>query len=57
MGFSSLEDWSGLPFPSPGEIPDLMTEPASLVSPLLAGGPTAPPGKPLKWEIGSFADH
>ena len=29
MGFSRQEDWSGLPFPSPGDLPDLGTEPGS----------------------------
>ena len=29
MGFSSLEYWSGLPFPSPRDIPDPGFEPAS----------------------------
>ena len=29
MGFSRLEYWSGLPFPSPGDPPDPGTEPGS----------------------------
>ena len=29
MGFSRQEDWSGLPFPSPGDIPYPGIEPAS----------------------------
>ncbi|CAI9153925.1 unnamed protein product [Rangifer tarandus platyrhynchus] len=29
MGFSRQEYWSGLPFPSPGDIPDLEVEPGS----------------------------
>ena len=29
MGFSRQEYWSGLPFPSPGELPDPGTEPRS----------------------------
>ena len=29
MGFSKQEYWSGLPFPSPGELPDPGTEPRS----------------------------
>ena len=37
MGFSRQEYWSGLPFPSPGDLPDLGIEPASLMSPALAG--------------------
>ena len=34
MGFSRQEYQSGLPFPSPGDLPDPMIEP---VSPALAG--------------------
>ena len=47
MGFSRQEEyWSGLPFPSPGDLPDPGTEPAS---PVLAGRffTTEPPGKPI----------
>ena len=29
MGFSRQEYWSGLPFPSPGDLPDLGIEPVS----------------------------
>ena len=29
MGFSRQERWSGLPFPSPGNLPDLGIEPGS----------------------------
>ena len=29
MGFSRQEYWSGLPFPSPGDLPDLGSEPGS----------------------------
>ena len=29
MGFSRQEHWSGLPFPSPGDLPDLGIEPGS----------------------------
>ena len=29
MGFSRQESWSGLPFPSPGDLPDLGIEPGS----------------------------
>ena len=36
MEFSRLEYWSGLPFPSPGNLPDPGIEPASLTSPALA---------------------
>ena len=44
---SRQEYWSGLPFPLPGDLPDPGIEPASLVSPALAGGffTTEPPRK------------
>ena len=38
MGFSRQDYWSGLPFPLPGDLPDLGMELASLTSPVLAGG-------------------
>jgi len=39
MKFSRQDtDWSGLPFPSPGDLPDPGIEPVFLVSPALAGG-------------------
>ena len=43
MGFPRQEYWSGLPLPSPGDIPDRRMEPAY---PVLAGGffTTEPPG-------------
>ena len=48
MGFSRQEYWSGLPFPSPGDLPDAGTEPRSPA--LQADGLTSePPGKPL-WQ-------
>ena len=37
MGFSRQECWSGLPFPSPENLPDPEIEPASLMSPASAG--------------------
>ena len=45
MGFSRQDYWSGLPFPSPGDLPDPGIQPTS---PALAGGflTTVPPGKP-----------
>ena len=48
MGFPRQEYWSGLPFPSPGDLPDPGIEPESPKSPALAGGffTTEPPGKP-----------
>ena len=47
MGFRRQEYKSGLPLPSPGDLPDTGTELRSLVSPALAGGffTTEPPGK------------
>uniref|UniRef100_A0AAA9RW77 STRA6-like n=1 Tax=Bos taurus TaxID=9913 RepID=A0AAA9RW77_BOVIN len=46
MGFLRQEYWRGLPFPSPEDLPNPETEPAS---PVLAGGffTTQPPGKPM----------
>ena len=45
MGFSRQECWSGLPFPSPGDLPDPGIEPGS---PTLQTDalPSEPPGKP-----------
>ena len=44
MGFSSQEYWSGLPFSSPGDLPDLGIEPLS--SALQADSSLSePPGK------------
>ena len=46
MGFSRQEYWSGLPFPSPGELPDPGIEPGS--PSLQADALTSePPGKPM----------
>ena len=38
MEFSRQGYWSGLPFPTPEDLPDPGIEPTSLVSPPLAGG-------------------
>ena len=48
MEFLRQEYWSGLPFPSPEDLPNPGTELTSLVSPALAGGffISEPPGKP-----------
>ena len=44
IGFSRQEYWSGLPFPSPGDLPDLGIEPGSPA--LQADALTSkPPGK------------
>ena len=46
MGFARQEDWSGLPFLSPGDLPDLGIEPGS---PALQADsiPSEPPGRML----------
>ena len=48
MRISRQDYWSGLPFPSPGDLPDPGMEPVSPASPALAGGffATESPGKP-----------
>ena len=38
MGFSRQEYWSGLPFPSPGDLSDSGIEPTFLASPALQAG-------------------
>ena len=45
MGFSKQEYWSGLPFPSPGDLPDPAIKPRS---PALQADAllSEPPGKP-----------
>ena len=47
MGFSRQEYWSGLPFPSPGDLPDPGIEPGSptVQADIL---PSEPPGKPTR---------
>jgi len=37
MGLFRQEYWNGLPFPSPGDLPDPGSKPTSLSSPALAG--------------------
>ena len=37
-GFPRQENWSGLPFPPPGDLPNPGIERISLMSPALAGG-------------------
>ena len=57
MRFPRQEYWSGLPFPSPGDLPDLGIEPMTLA---LAGRffTTGPPGKPNALYIGKhFQGH
>ena len=47
MGFSRQEYWSGLTFPSPGDLPDPGTEPGSPALQAVSL-PFEPPGKPQK---------
>ena len=51
MEFPRQEYWSGLPFSTPGDLPDPGIEPVSLVSPALQVDslPDEPPGKPRKY--------
>ena len=59
MGFSRQEYWSGLPFPSPGDLPIPGIEPSSLTSPALAGVffTTEPLGKPEATDSGPLHMH
>ena len=54
MGFSKQEYWSGLPFPSPGDLPHPGIEPRS--PSFQADALTSePPGKPnIKWNMFKF---
>ena len=53
-GFSRPEYWSGLPFPSPGDLPNPGIEPRS---PTLQADslPAEPQGKPKKTGVGSLS--
>ena len=53
MGFSRLEYWSGLPFPSAGDLPGPGIKPKS---PALQVDslPSEPPGKPSGEQAGSL---
>ena len=55
MGFPVEEYWSGLSFPSPGDLPDSGTESAS---PALSGRffTTEPPGKPRGMKVKSESE-
>ena len=44
MGFSRQEYWNGLPFPSPGDLPDLEIEPRSSALQAVSAQ-SEPPGK------------
>ena len=53
IGFSRQENWSELPFPSPGDLPDPGIKTVSLVSPALQADslPAEPLKKPIDEEI------
>ena len=57
MEFSSQELWSGLPFASPGDLPDPGIKPESPVSPALTSRffATEPSGKPNNTGVGSLS--
>ena len=56
MGFSRQECWSGLPFPSPGDLPNPGIEPGS---PALQADalPSEPPGKPNRITVDPIRYH
>ena len=56
MEFSKQEYWSGLPFPSPRDLPDPGIKPMSLASPALAGRffASEPPGNPIYGHRGMY---
>ena len=56
MEFSTQEYWSGLPFPSPGDLPDPGTEPGS---PALQADSllSEPPGKSNRYILGNAASE
>ena len=55
VGFSREECWSGLPFPSPGDLPDPGIEASSLhvscIGRILYHEPLWKPHKLLKWKL------
>ena len=59
MGFSRQEYWSGLTFPSSGDLPDPGIKPTSLLSTALADAvfTTSSPGKPLYFVAGILCIH
>ena len=53
MGFFRQEYWSGLPYPSPGDLPNPEIEPA-LLWPLhwqVGSLPLPPPGRSVNWRV------
>ena len=57
MGFFRQEDWSVLPFPSPGDLPDPRIKPTSLISPALAGVFFTTSATWLKYNQFLYVDH
>ena len=55
MGFPRQQEWSELPFPPPGDLPEPGLKPKSPVSHAVAGGyfNTEPPGKPRALKAGT----
>ena len=53
MGFSRQEYWSGLPFPSPGDLPNPGIKPRSPALQVDAL-PSEPPGKPFNFKSSAF---
>ena len=54
IGFSRQEYWSGLPFLSPGDLPNSGIEPRSPALPA-DSLPSEPPGKPKNTGVGSLS--
>ena len=54
MGFSRQEYWSGLPFSSPGDLPDPGIKPGSLALQADAS-PSEPQGKPKNTGVGRLS--
>ena len=59
MEFSRQEYWSGLPSPTPGNLPDPGIKPASLESPALVGRffTTVSPGSPREKHNGNLESN
>ena len=60
LGFSRQEYWSGLPLPSPGELPDPGNEPTSFTPNLnwqMGSLPLVPPGKPYGYAAATEAAY
>ena len=54
MGFSRQEYWSGLPFPSPMDLPNPGIEPGSPALQTDDALPSEPPGKPLSIDSSAY---